>query len=189
MSSSGSEEHGTEGSAALPPSAASPSQPPGRLPTPPQEGRQVKFWKPQLFGVPVLMLLPILAMSGAMGDHPRQARADNAQLSIEVTYPSRVLFRKRTSMKIEVQNRGAVPLASASVTFDPAWLEHFQEVEFVPQPSRPTVVELADLKPGERREIALELAPKGYGTLSGWVRADGPDAPGPQVMFDTFVLP
>lgn len=88
-----------------------------------------------------------------------------------------------------MQNRGVTPLASASVTFDQAWLDHFQEVEFVPQLSRPAVVELSNLMPGERREIALELAARGYGELRGWVRADSPDAAGPQVKFETFVLP
>ncbi len=162
-------------------------------PQPPEIQRKVQFSRTQLIGVPLLMLLPILALFGVFDDSLHTATEQSPGVELMVEYPTRTRYKAPQSLEVSVRNTSAEALDDVTVTFDRAYIDAFEDVTFTPDVSEISdqvyQVQLDDVPPGDMRRITVDLKPRSYGTQRGTIAVSSTNSGEPQVAVDTFVFP
>jgi hypothetical protein len=166
-----------------------PSQPP----QPPEIERKLQFYRFQKIGIPLILLLPILALIGLFGESVAAENASNPQLMVEVEYPTRFRYKMVDSINVSVENTSTQPLSVVSVRFDRPYIESFSTVTFTPQVKTVTaadyIVELTDLQPQEVRIIAVEIQAENYWQHEGTITAVSDNNESVTLALNTFVFP
>jgi hypothetical protein len=164
-------------------------------PQPPEIDRRLRFQRVQAIGVPILLLLPTLALLGVF-DGTGTKSAEGSGLRVTVEYPARVRYRSREPLTVSVENTGGRALAEATVRFDRDFLRAFSGVSLMPEPEAVTrehfVVTLRDIRPGEARRVSGELEAEAYGRHRGAVEVvPGEDGGGEAVRIpvETITYP
>jgi hypothetical protein len=129
------------------------SEPP-RLPDLP---RRVRLYPGQWVGIPLLMLLPVLAVFGVFGETRGSADATGDVIRVEVDYPRRLRAGKWSEVQVRIRNVSGAVLNDVAVTFDASYLDHFSRLTFTPPPTLPHAVELSELHPGATATVRLEF--------------------------------
>lgn len=166
---------------------------PPQPPEPPQVGRRMRVYLMQAIGVPLLALIPILALFNVFGSTRGHVEAREGALAVEATYPTRFRLKMIDPLTITLRNASEAALAGATVRVDAAYLAHFSSVSFTPAPDRVTgeayVFDLGDLEPGQAVEIRGQVQAEDYWGATGRIVASTGD--GPEVALDvrTFVYP
>lgn len=164
-------------------------------PHPPRYRREVRLGALEWIGIPALALLPVLALSGALG--PSSARmvvqAPDA-LWMDVSHPSRLRHLGTGELVVSVTNTGAKGTQALAIGFDEDYLAHFSSIEALPAPeafrSGRAWVSLPTLAPGERTSVRVRLEPNDWGQLPGWVELGRPGQRAlARLDFSTLVLP
>jgi len=139
-------------------------------PQPPPIDRGLELNWPQLIGLPVLALIPLLAIGGVFGEHWASAEADGGgRIRVHIDYPERLRAKLTRPMTVSIENRSAETIPTVEVTFDSAYVERFGAVTFTPPPHDAYVVSLTDVKPGEHRRVHLEFEGDRFGRHPGRV--------------------
>lgn len=169
-------------------SSAQVSQPP----QPPQLERKLRFHLTQLVGVPLLALLPVLAVVGIFGVGRGEAQAEDGALALRVSYPERFRLKMIEPLEIYVRNAGDAPLAVV-VRLDTNYLTAFSNVEITPGPTLVSdevyEVSLGEVQPGETRLVSVELQAERYWQHRGSVSATSDAGDRAELAFGTFVIP
>jgi hypothetical protein len=160
------------------------SEPP-RLPDLP---RRVRLYPGQWIGIPLLVLMPVLAIFGVFGETRSKVDATGAAVRLEVDYPTRLRDGKWSEVQVRIRNASGDVLDDVTVTFDDAYLRHFARVTFTPVLSLPLAVELNDLQPGETSVVRVEFHGnrpwRGRGRIAATHRGDTA-----AVLISTFTFP
>ena len=169
--------------------------PPG-VPHPPEAPeieRKLQFYRLQMIGVPLIMLIPVLALAGLFGITRSSAYDSGSRLSLEVQYPARLRYAMRNPLQAVVRNTSDEPLKNVIVKFERAYIEGFSEVTFTPQPKTVTQdhyeVELSEIAPGETRIVAAEVKAEAYGSYQGTVAVDVQGKEEAQCAVETVLFP
>lgn len=170
-----------------------------RPPTPPRLPRRVRLGPVEAFGLPMLILLPALALAGLLGptDTQRSATAmlGPAQLVLRVRHPSRLRCLRGGALQIEVANTGTQALPALAMDIDEQYLGGFSRADVQPaliaeSRSGRLRLTLPALQPGEHTRVQVRLDAEAWGRIGGWV---GLAAPGgaalARIDFSTLVLP
>lgn len=167
---------------------------PAEPPSPPQLPPRIRIGRVQAVGVPLLALLPAIALTGLLGE--REGHAGNRSatgVSLQVDYPEVLRYRTTHGLDITVRNEGAAPLAEASLQIDQSYLKAFTRPQMTPTAQRVTQqhqeVPLGPLAPGEVRRVVATLEADNYGSHSGRVRLAAPAGVDVAVDVSTLVLP
>jgi hypothetical protein len=157
-------------------------------PQPPEIDRGLHLRWPQLIGITVIALIPILAAAGVFGERWAKAEATSSRLRAQVEYPSRLRAKLSKPMTVSIENRTTEPMDTVEVAFDSAYVDRFTGANFVPSPDEAYVIPLTDVKPGETRRVHVEFEGDIVGRHSGRivVRARGDSA---AVVVRTIVFP
>lgn len=123
----------------------------------PDHDRRLQLNPVQLIGMPLLALLPVLAMVGLFGESWTSATATSASLGLVVQYPTRVRATLSKPITVVVENRAATVLDTVEVSFDSTLVGRFRAIGFVPEPRDAYVVPLANVQPRERRRVHVEI--------------------------------
>jgi hypothetical protein len=162
-------------------------------PSPPEIKRRVQFHRLQMVGVPLLMLISILALAGVFGEDSYSVNDSNSQLLIEVEYPTRFRYKMINPIRVSVKNVSTQPLATVQVNFDRAYIDSFSGVSFTPDVALITdavyVLELTDLQPQETQMLTVEIQANKYWRQRGAVTAVPENDESVTVSLDTFVFP
>jgi hypothetical protein len=147
----------------------------GRPPEPPtgapEVPRRVEIAPPQLVGLALLALVPLLALLNAFGTSRAEATAASSALELRVEYASRSRYKVFEPLDVFVRNRSQRTLDTVAVSLDTAYIDRFSEVQIEPQPTGVYVVPLTSVRPGETRRVAVELRGNEYGRHRGTIRA------------------
>jgi hypothetical protein len=168
-----------------------PDDPPDRAEPPPAPDlrRHVRLYTAQWIGIPVLMLVPLLALLGLFGENRARLEAARDGLDTTVDYPTRLRTGQRTHIELHVHNRSDLPAEDVTVRFEPRYFEHAFNLLFIPVPDAPYEVKLPALAPGAagrvRVEFELEQRWRNTGGIS--VFRDGQDTA--HTRISTFILP
>jgi hypothetical protein len=138
-------------------------------PRPPAHDRGIRLNRTQLIGVPLLGLIPMLAIFGVFGEHWDSRVADGATLRTTIEFPDRFRSRLSRPITVLVENRSGRLLDTVAVTFDAAYIERFTAVNFLPDVEDSYVVKLKDVRPGQTRRVHLELEGDQVGRHTGRV--------------------
>lgn len=161
-------------------------------PQPPSIKKRFEFTKAQLIGVPVILLIPILALIGVFDAHMERVTAGAGDLQITVEYPNSVRYKKIEPISIYVQNLSAGTFPTVTVTIDNAYLAGFSTVTFTPAVDEVTAdkftVNLNDVKPRESRRILIEVQAERYWEHTGDISVDYANTH-IGVTISTFIFP
>ena len=84
--------------------ATSQGSPDIEVPQPPPFHPRPQFAPLQLIGIPLLALLPILALIGIFGESMSSVQASNAEIALQVDYVSRLRYRMQDALTVAVTN-------------------------------------------------------------------------------------
>jgi hypothetical protein len=127
-------------------------------------------WK-QRIGLPILLVVPILALFGVFGESRASAHSAKGAVDVEVSYPTRFRYRQVQSLRVSVRNLSPVVADTMRVSFDTAYVSRFSSVRFDPAAKTAYTVDLTDVKPSESRLISVELWGQDYGNHRGTITA------------------
>lgn len=168
----------------------------GKPPSPPKAPdvrRRATFHLVQAIGVPLLALIPLLALFQVFGTTQGEARASDGPLTVEVTHPGRFRYKTILPLEVTVRNTGDTALSGVTVFLETDYVEHFSTVTFTPSPQRVSdeayVIDLGEIPPGESRVVDGMVQAERYWGASGriTVASDGPERAELEVA--TFVFP
>ncbi|MEX2536688.1 MAG: hypothetical protein WD273_13915 [Trueperaceae bacterium] len=171
----------------------SPEQEIPQPPEAPQIERRINLSRDQLIGIPILVLIPLLALFGVFGVSESRGTREGESVALAVEYSSRTRLRAAHSLVIEVTNRLDRPLTGVVVEVDRNYVEKFSQATFTPSAS--TVNETAyrvDLDPipaSATRVVTVDLKPVRYWSHSGTVTVSATESNEVEFEFATFVFP
>lgn len=142
---------------------------------PPQTRRRIALTRKQRIGIPLMTLIPLLALLGAFGERSATLEAASASLAVSVQYPVRFRYRQTEPIEIAVRNLSSRILDTIDVSLDTAYITRFANVRITPEPRRAFTVELTGVKPGEQRLVAADLEGEHYGRHHGRIVVSVPN--------------
>lgn len=142
---------------------------------PPQTRRRIAFTGKQRIGIPLLALIPVLALLGVFGERSTTVQARSASLAASVQYPVRFRYRQTEALQIVVRNISPRVIDTIEVSIDTAYLTRFTGVRLTPEPKTAFMVQLTGVKPGEQRLVASELQGERYGRHHGRIVVSTPN--------------
>lgn len=91
------------------------SDKPVRPPQPPQIERKLYFKRSQKIVMPILLLIPLLALFQVFGLKEGRITVHSGHLELNILHPKAVRYQNSTRMEITVRNRSSVTLPSVRV--------------------------------------------------------------------------
>ncbi len=168
---------------------AGPAELPPELDVPDHE-RRLRLRPHQWVGIPLLLLVPALAVLGFFGESWDEAEDAAGALALRVEYPSTYRYKQINTIRAVVANRSSAPLDTVIVAFDTAYMGRFSTISMIPAPREPFVLELTEMAPGEEKLVWAEVQAERYGRHRGTIRAWPAGAPDTaRVVVSSHVLP
>jgi hypothetical protein len=158
-------------------------------PEAPDIERRFKLHAYQVIGLPLLVLIPVLALAGVFGETRASTDQVTGSLHVQVDYPKRLRYSTASRLTVLVTNRSTFPLDSLAVSFDPAYLSGFSDLTFTPEADRAFSCDLLDLSPGEERRVIVEYRGRAYWRRPGRIVVKGAGADSAALDISTFVYP
>ena len=147
----------------------------------------------QLIGIPLMMLIPILALLGVFGETVHEVTEAGRELEMHVRFPARFRYKMIDSITVSVRNASNQPITSVNITFDRAYIESFSTVTFIPSVKQVTetvyIVELTNLRPGEVQVVSLSVQAEKYGNHQGVITVKPDGEEGLQARLTTLTFP
>ncbi|HSJ25359.1 MAG TPA: hypothetical protein VK929_11850 [Longimicrobiales bacterium] len=158
-------------------------------PPPPDTRRQIRLYPAQWIGVPVLLLLPILALAGAFGETRATASVTHDGVRYDVEYPTRLRAGQHTAVLVRVTPLAGPAGDTVEVVFDGAWLDRFTRITAVPEPETPWRLLLPMTATGETAEARVEMEGSRLWQGEGTVRLGRAGGSSMDVVVRTLVFP
>ena len=173
----------------------------GVIPTPPNPPhppypREVRLGALEWIGIPLLALLPLLALVGALGPSSDRLAlpVPEAGLRLELSYPTRLRHKGDGEMQLLVHNTGPTAQDGLTLNLDQRYLQAFGRVQPLPAPQQLSAtalrIALPALPAGDSARVRLMFEADRWGRQPGWLaldRADGTTLA--RLDFHTLVLP
>lgn len=161
-------------------------------PQPPDFDRKLHFYPYQLIGLPILFLIPLLALFGVFGETSTTVEQVGSGITLEVEYSNRVHFQGLDGTEIRVQNTSDQAIPVLTVSIEKAFLDNYSDISFTPDVDAITdeayIIRLEDVQPGEARIVTYDSKGKIAGQHHGTVTATTGEA-STSVTLDIFIFP
>jgi hypothetical protein len=168
-------------------------------PQPPEFDRKLHFYPFQLIGIPILLLIPLLALFGVFGETSTSVEQSENGITLNIQYSNRVHFQGLDGTEIHVQNTRSQPIPLLTVSIEKAFLDNYSDISFIPDVDEITdeayFIRLEDVQPGETRVVTYDSKGKLVGSHQGTITAaasDGDDTPvsaSTAVILEVFIFP
>lgn len=162
-------------------------------PEPPEIERRLLLTRLQMVGLPVIVLIPVLALAGVFGLSQGERSEASGALEITVQYPNRTRLRTTAALVIEVGNAGDRAIDDATMLVDRAYIDSFEQVTFTPSISSVSEdryrIDLGEIPAGATRLVKAGMRAQAYWLRSGTVTVIGEDVEETAVEVSTFVFP
>lgn len=157
-------------------------------PEPPRIPGRVRMPPARLAGTLVLALIPCLALGGAFSQPAAARSMAAASFRAEVHYPARIDHQQQARILVRVQNQTPRPL-TAVVRFDPALIERFSDVAFIPAEEAAYDVRLAEIPPGQSAKAQVSFRGDAFGAHRGTLEIAAGSGDTAAVTLETLVFP
>lgn len=157
-------------------------------PAAPRLNGRIALTTKQLFGLPVIAAVPVLALFGFFGTRTAVSVDRSKTLDVAVTYPERFRYRQTQPLRVTVRNRGPSSIDTVFVSFDTAYIARFSDVRFDPSVGSAFVVPIAHLAPGASSLVSVELSGDAYGRHRGRIVVTD-EGDRVEIALSTFVFP
>lgn len=160
-------------------------------PEPPRIERRLTFHPVQAIGVPLIVLIPVLALLGLLGEATARTTVQAGGVEVTVEYPSRMRYKTVGIIEVDVRNSTGMAIENALLTIDRRYLEGFSNITFTPTATAVTheafVVALGTVQPGQSQAVTVEVRAERYWLHEGALVVAGPA--GSRAELSTLVLP
>jgi hypothetical protein len=163
---------------------------------PPQADRihpRLTMYNYQKIGIPILLLVPILALLGIFGVSTEQVQAENDAIAVTIEYPTRLRYKVLDTIDVRVTNQTDAVLESVIVQFEREYINQFSESTFMPDVSQITEhyyeVELQAIPAGESRHINVTVESERIGYHRGEIVVQIPSSDSLQFQLNTLAFP
>ncbi len=167
-----------------------------QTPQPPQSPdfkREFRLYPYQWITIPLLFIVPILAIFGLFDANIVDVRASGDNVELRVEYSTRYRYYMDVPAYVFVTNTSDAALPVITVRFDRAFVDNFIEIQFTPDTNAVTErwyeVDLEDVQAGETRMIRVDLQADDYGTQRGTVAVAVGETAVADVQLDSFIYP
>lgn len=166
---------------------------PQRPPPAPDFQRRVNFDAAERIGVPLLLLLPLLALAGVFDQQVRSLHSRQGELSLHISYPAISRLHLQGALAIDVHNHGSQPLNDVQISVEQRYLRHFDQLSFLPGElqldGQLYRARLKPLAPGQSRRLLLALRPQRAGLHEGHVFVQRSGSPLQANRLRSFIYP
>jgi hypothetical protein len=166
---------------------------PSKPPQPPKVDKKFQIHAYQWIGIPLMMLIPILALLGLFGETVDMVSSSSQLLDVSVEYPTRFRYKMIDEVTVSLANVSEQTLPSVLVRFDRQYIDGFSTVTFTPSIKATTesdyLVEVSNLQPGETRVITATIQAEKYGMHRGSISTGPEDGGELEVSIATFTFP
>jgi hypothetical protein len=162
-------------------------------PQAPDIPRQWILYNYQYIAIPLLLLIPVLALFGVLGETSTTVEAAGEGIALRVHYPDRAHYEAYNHVEVTVRNESGADISGVMVEFERELLDHFSQLSVNPSLTEITEtayrVELGDIGAGEERLVTLDYQPDMNGAHESWVRLTADGIEPVQADFSMFVFP
>lgn len=138
-----------------------------RPPEPPPGNPRLRLTRLQQLGLPVLFLIPILALFGLLGEHFTTTHARGAGVTFDARYPDRAHYRQPLSIRVHVHNDTPTRMDTVTVVLDSAFMSGFSDVSVSATLDGAYIARLTNLAPGESRQVNAMVSGEHAGRHAG----------------------
>jgi hypothetical protein len=150
-----------------------------RPPQPPPVDKKLQFYRLQWVGIPLLMLIPILALLNVFGVSWETAVTTSNTLTVQIKYPSRDRYQMSNALEIHIENNSQEAIPTIIVSLDAEYVTSFSTVTFYPELDEiingQYQVKLENVQAGETRLVVVEIQGKAYGRHKGTITISTPE--------------
>jgi hypothetical protein len=162
-------------------------------PQPPDFNRRFQLYPYQYIAIPLLFVIPILALLGAFGQAITSAEAANTSLAVHVKYESRMHYQLFVPIVITVTNQTDETLSDVRVYISRDYLDGFSQITLMPAAETITdtayVIELQTLEPNETQTVTGDIRAHTTGRYMGSIRVEATNAETVSVSLESIVFP
>jgi hypothetical protein len=162
-------------------------------PQPPEFTPKFKLYPYQYIGIPIILLIPILALLGVFGEKVVEMEATSADLQVRVEYPIRTHYRLQHEMQVMVTNVSGEAMPSLTVRFDIDLMRAFSDITFTQEPDRIATdgyeVMLEAIAPGETRIVGVDVRAERYWAHDGVISVTGEGIDPVSIPLSVFIFP
>ncbi|WAS95100.1 hypothetical protein [Nannocystis punicea] len=166
---------------------------PDHPPSPPEIERRLQFHREQLLLLPLMLVVPIMALLGLLGGPRVREEIELRGVRLGVEFAPRDHLEDWGRMHVTVDNRSPAPLPGARAEFARALLDPLWQPSFQPPLARIDgdwyVVALGDIPPGQARVVTLDYRSTEPGELTGAIRVRAGDEAPVELPIHITVLP
>lgn len=162
-------------------------------PQPPDLKRRIELYPYQYIAIPILFVIPILALLGMFGETTAVVDERSDDIVVQVEYASRIHHQVFASMIVSVTNQTEAPIETLNVHIEREYLSHFSQITFAPSAETITaedyIIELQDLDPGNTQVVTVDLRADKPGRHTGTVIVEGDNIAPVIVSLDSILFP
>lgn len=140
-------------------------------PQPPDVPRRLRLTLLQRIGIPVLVAIPIVAMTSLLGEHFTAVTKAASGIALRVEYPDRIHYRQPMPFRVTVKNIGAAPIDTVHVRISPEFMRAYTNVSLSVSLEGAYAFDLRDIAPDSERVISGTVEGERYGSSDGIARA------------------
>ena len=155
--------------------------------------RKLRFYVFQFIGLPFILLIPLLAISGLFDQTRTESEQSNDEISIHMDYPSRYRHKTEGTILIHVQNNSQESIPSLRLEISRDYLDQFSELRFFPELNQISadsyIIELSEIPHDTSELIRIELLASNYGEATGLVAAIAEGVEPLRLSINSFTYP
>jgi hypothetical protein len=165
-------------------------------PEPPKEPailRKLHLYVFQYIGIPLILLIPILALSGVFNQQFAQLQQENDALALSIHYPNRSRYEVLSNVTINIENKTEETIPLVLLSISKSYLKEFFVIDILPLVSQITEenyeVELEEIASEESRLVTIDLEGDIYGEHTATVSLASEGIEPLSLTIKTFVFP
>lgn len=129
----------------------------------PKRKPKFRMWHYQWIGLPLLFLIPALALLGVFGSQNKKIEFSGEALEGSIEYPEKLRFGQSEFVRLEIKNPNDSAISNLTIAFDKKYIEEFAENSFTPEVQSNYEVKNVEIPANESEsfEVRVKAGPPG----------------------------
>lgn len=160
-----------------------------RPPAPPAVPQKLRLSRAQWIGLPLIVVIPVLALAGVFGETVAERADRHGPLVARASVPVRIRYRQRMTLELNVENRGNQALTDVQVRIDSSYLDRFSGVSLSPAASPDGAIRLGPVRAREAIRVAVTLEGDRFGVTEATAHVTDAQGDTVRLPLATLVFP
>lgn len=156
---------------------------------PPDIKPHLRMWRYQWIGIPLILIIPILAMLGVFGIEIEKLNISTSGVETSIEYPAKMRYGQEEFIRMEFKNVSGETIQDLAVSFDQDYIRKFDGIDFNPQLETNYIVKTGVIPPGETGTVNVKLKAGEYGSHSGEIKISSQNKEIISEELSTFIFP